>query len=231
MRKLVLVSLLYSSFSFAADTSMMGQNLNVLDNSPQQLDGNVSANGFNATTNDMNVKIDQKQIIINPNDPQAQLKIDEFRESLPMPDVRSITLDDGKVQIIKAKANFWTVLELPSQMKEYDILVGNPDIYEVKKQDNRIYIRPKRIFENSDLTVIVGDKIYKFILTQSRTSPDLIVRAKLSEPIDYEREVRNFLEGRPYKYLKVEELREGKKYDKIVNLNGKKYGINYKISE
>jgi len=164
--------------------------------------------------------------MVNPNSPVAEKAVDSLREVPPSPEVKKITLKE--VQTINTKGNYWTVVILPFEDGEY--LVGNEEYYEVRKEKNKFFIRPKRQFVNSDITVIRGNQIYKFILSQSRQMPDLIVRVELPKPPDYEAEVEAFLKGedpKKLKHIKVEAFKEGKKYDKVVYYKGKKWGIRY----
>ncbi|WP_457628657.1 hypothetical protein [Persephonella sp.] len=164
--------------------------------------------------------------VVNPNNPEAEKTIDSFREVLPSPDIRHITLSE--VQVINTKGNFWTVVVLPFENFEY--LVGNSNYYEVRKEKNKLIIRPKKQYVNSDITVIRNGEVYKFLLSQSRQLPDLVVRVSLPQVVDYEKEVEAFLKGVPapeLKHIRVEPFQEGKEYDRVVYYDGKKWGIRY----
>lgn len=167
------------------------------------------------------------QEIVNPNMPEAEKKVDAFREPLPSPEIRTIKLD-GPVKIINTKGNYWTVIQLP--FEKFDYLVGNTSYYEVVRKGNKLLVRPKKAYVNSDITIIVNGQIYKLLLSQSRQLPDLIVRVELPKPVDYEAEVVKFLQGTPpaeLKHIRVEPFKEGKPYDRVVYYKNQKWGIKY----
>ena len=167
------------------------------------------------------------QQVINPNNPLAEKKVDAFREPLPSPEVRTIKLD-SPVKIINTKGNYWTVIQLP--FKKFDYLVGNSSYYEVVRKGDKLLVRPKKAYVNSDITIIVDGKIYKLLLSQSRQLPDLIVKVGLPKPVDYEAEVVKFLQGTPpaeLKHIRIEPFKEGKHYDRVVFYKNQKWGIRY----
>lgn len=164
--------------------------------------------------------------VVNPNDENVKKAINSLIEPLPMPDVRESVIDENSIKAVNTKPNFWTVIKLP--FSDFDFEIGNPAIYEVKKKENMLLVRPLKQYQNSDITIIRGGKIYKILLTQTTDTVDSIVILKERQPVDYQAELEKVLKGGKSPYVQVEKYIENKRYDKVIVLNNEKLGVIFK---
>jgi hypothetical protein len=161
--------------------------------------------------------------VVNPNDPNVKKSINSLIEPLPLPDVRESEIDENSIKAVNTKPNFWTVIKLP--FNDFEFEVGNPAIYEVKKKENTFMVRPLKQYQNSDITIFRGNKIYKILLTQTTDTVDSIVILKERQPVNYQAELEKVLKGEKSPYVQVERYTLNRKYDKVIVINGEKLGV------
>lgn len=126
--------------------------------------------------------------------------IDRAREMFSY-SISDIELSTEKVYYIYTAPNFSTIMVLPFDDFSFD--VGNADIYFVKKDANMLIIKQKKAYVPSDLTILKDGKAYKFVLIQSDAYVDSVVRVKMPEQIDFQKELNKVLAGQDSKYIKI----------------------------
>lgn len=115
--------------------------------------------------------------------------------------ISDIELTTERVFYIYTSPNFSTIMVLPFDDFTYD--VGNGDVYFVKKDANMLIIKQKKAYTPSDLTIMKDGKAYKFVLIHSDSYLDSIVRVKMPEQIDYQKELNKVIMGQDSKVIKI----------------------------